>query len=59
MPLELCSPTTIDLVVMLFINSMEIVGTIWGASLPLLKKIHYSRLLPPLISDSKSSNTRK
>ena len=38
MPLELCTLATIDLVVMLFINSMEIAGTVWGASLPLLKK---------------------
>ena len=38
MPLELCTPATIDLVVMLFINSMEIEGTIWGASLALIKK---------------------
>ena len=38
-PLELCTPAVIDLVVMfLSINSMEIGGTIWGASLPLIKK---------------------
>ena len=42
MPLELCTPATVDLVFMLFINSMEIGGTVWGASLPLLKnKIKY------------------
>ena len=39
MPLELCTPATIDLVVILFTNSMEIGGTVWGASLPLIKKI--------------------
>ena len=38
MPLELCTPATIDLAVMLFINSMEIGGTVWGASLPYFKK---------------------
>ena len=38
MPLELCTPATIDFVVMLFINSMEIGGTVWGASLPHFKK---------------------
>ena len=38
MPLELCTPATIDLVVMFFINSMEIGCTVWGASLALLKK---------------------
>ena len=38
MPLELCTPATIDLVVILFINSMDILGTIWGAPLPLIKK---------------------
>ena len=37
MPLELCTPTTINLVVMLFINSMENIN-VWGASLPFLKK---------------------
>ena len=38
MPLELYTLATIDLVVMLFINSMEIGGTASGASLPLIKK---------------------
>ena len=38
MPLELCTSATIDLDVILLINSMEIGGTVWGASLPLIKK---------------------
>ena len=38
MLLEPCTPATIDLVVILFINSMEIGGTVWGAPLPLIKK---------------------
>ena len=39
MPLDLCTPATRDLVVMFFINSMEIGDTVWDASLPLIKKI--------------------
>ena len=38
MPLDLCTPATRDLVIMFFINSMEIGDTVWDASLPLIKK---------------------
>ena len=44
MPLELCTSATIDFAVIFFINSMEIGGTVWGASLPYFKK----KLLPSL-----------
>ena len=38
MPLESCTPATIDFAVKFFINSMKTGGTVWGALLPLIKK---------------------
>ena len=38
MPLESCTPATIDFVVKFFITSMKTWGTVWGALLPLIKK---------------------
>ena len=37
MPLESCTPATIDFVVKFFITLMKIGGTVWGALLPLIK----------------------
>ena len=58
MPLELCTPSTIDLVVLLFINSMEIGGTVWGASLPYFKKKNHSIYAKDINSQRKCYPTR-